>query len=1296
MLRFNRVFLLLCFLFVTIGVNAQQNNTIKKTIEWTNPRTFGEEETSLVKPIVLPYFKTAKYRIDESILPEFCEREKLGGNPNDADVVLSAASYTSLTSQEAKLLKNQAIADNVKVDATVAYSRGEAYLNYCVQPIRKNPLTGQLEKLTSFELTVSPKVTFNNSTANSRRAKAAGQSVLSTGNWYKISIEGEGIYKLDRAFFQQLGLNPGSIDPRNIRIYGNGGGMLPEANDEFRYDDLQENAIFVEGEADGSFNQNDYVLFYGQSQHRWRYNSNQEKFRHTYNVYSERTFYFINVDQGPGKRMANKPQSTNAITDVVTAFDDYKFLESEEENLVGSGRRWFGEFYDFTNSYNFPFNFPNTVATEDALYGIVAVARSSVGGTFMDIRYNGTDIGENLSFAPITSTASSNFVSQSTIFDTLNLGSTNTDNITLTISYDNSVNPSAFAWMDYVEMQVRRELNMSGIGQRAQMFFRDQRSVGTSNTASYTISNVGTNTKVWDVTDPTNVSVQSNTLTGNNLTFIADADELREYVAFNQNSHNNFPVPTVIGAVPNQNLHALEQVDFVIVTHPSLRSEANRLAEFHRNEDNMNVALVTTTEVYNEFSSGAQDITAIRDFMRMLYKDAAIPDDAPKYLLLFGDASYDYKDIFPDNTNFVPVYQSPASFTLYTSFATDDYYGFLDDNEGKNMIVELLDVGIGRFPVKSLAEAKIAVDKALNYASSNTLGDWRNEVIFVADDVDQGWETLLIGGAEDVAQKVENRHKEFNVNKIYLDSYVQSSGVGGERYPSASEDFFRKAQRGALIASWVGHGGEVGWATERVLELSHVNSWTNYNTTPIFVTITCEFSRYDDPLRVSAGEQAFLSPTGAAAALFSTTRVVFESSANDLNRQFFDTVFTQQNGQYMRMGEIIMAAKNSQGVDADKLNFALIGDPAMRMAVPEYNVVTTTINGNNVTGGVTDTISALSFVTITGEVRDDNDQLMTNFNGVVTPAVYDKSKVRTTLVNDAVGPAIDYNSQESVLFKGKVEVVNGQFSFSFVVPRDISFTVGNGRISYYAENGEVDAAGYFEDFIVAGINTDAVNDNNGPEVELFMNDENFVFGGLTDEDPVLLAKVIDSSGVNTVGNGIGHDIIATLDEDTDQQEVLNDFFEADLNSYQSGTIRFPYFNIEAGRHTLSLRIWDVHNNPGVSKTEFIVAESAELALERILNYPNPFTTYTEFQFEHNRPNEPLQVQVQVLTVSGKLVKTLNTTVQSQGTRITPIAWDGLDDYGDKIGRGVYIYRLRVRSLIDNSSDEEYEKLVILR
>ncbi len=1295
MLRLNRNLLALSFLLITISVVAQQKNTIKKTIEWESPKIFSEGEGSLAKPITVPYFKTASYRITESILPDFCDRTRIGGNPNDVDVVFTSTSFTTLTQQEINLIKKQKVAENVTINANIAYEKGEAYLNYCFSPIRKNPTTGQYEKLVAFEINATPKTTFTSSSANQKRSSRAGQSVLSTGNWYKIAVNQDGIYKLDREFFQQMGLSPGSIDPRNIRIYGNGGGMLPEANDEFRYDDLQENAIYVEGEADGTFNQNDYVLFYGQSQHRWVYNDTEQRFRHIYNIYSERTFYFITVDAGAGKRLAAKPQSTNTITHNINTFDDYKFLESEEENLVGSGRRWFGEFYDFTNSYNFPFNFPNAVQSDPALYKIVAVARSSVAGTKMDLKYNGTDIG-SFSFSPVTSNVSSSFVSQTVDSGTLALNATNTDNITFTISYDNSVNPSAFAWMDYIEMQVRRELNMVGIGQRGQLFFRDQPSVGAGNTVAYTISNVSANTMVWDITDPINAQNQNTTSVGGDLNFIADADELREYVAFNR-TNNNFPEPDFIGTVANQNLHALQQIEYIIVSHPSLATEAERLAEFHRNNDGMTVEVVTTTQVYNEFSSGAQDITAIKDLMRMLYKDAVTPADAPKYLLLFGDASYDYKDIFPDNTNFVPIYQSPASFTLYNSYATDDYFGFLDDNEGKVMINELLDIGIGRFPVKSVAEARIAVDKAINYASSNTLGDWRNEVIFVADDRDEGWESALIGGAEDVAQKVEQDHKIFNLTKIYLDSYVQTSGVGGERYPDASNDFFRKAERGALLVSWVGHGGEVGWATERVLELSQVNAWKNYNNTPIFVTITCEFSRYDDPLRVSAGEQAFLSPTGAAAALFSTTRVVFESSANDLNGHFFDTVFTQVNGEYLRMGEIIRIAKNSKtGSDNDKLNFALIGDPAMRMAVPEYNVVTTTINGTDVTTGAVDTISALSFVTITGEVRDDNDQLMTNFNGVVTPAVYDKAKQRSTLVNDGVGNPINYEAQENVLFKGKVQVQNGVFSFSFVVPRDISFTVGNGRISYYAEDGNVDAAGYFEDFIVAGIDGSAVNDNGGPAVELFMNDENFVFGGLTDEDPVLLAKVIDSSGVNTVGNGIGHDIIATLDDDTDQQEILNEFFEADLNSYQSGTIRFPYFDIEPGRHTISLRVWDVHNNPGIAKTEFIVAESAELALERVLNYPNPFTTYTEFQFEHNRPNEPLQVQVQVLTVSGKLVKTLNTTVQSQGTRVAPIAWDGLDDYGDKIGRGVYVYRIRVRSLIDNSSDEEYEKLVILR
>ena len=433
--------------------------------------------------------------------------------------------------------------------------------------------------------------------------------------------------------------------------------------------------------------------------------------------------------------------------------------------------------------------------------------------------------------------------------------------------------------------------------------------------------------------------------------------------------------------------------------------------------------------------------------------------------------------------------------------------------------------------------------------------------------------------------------------------------------------------------------------------------------------------------------------------MLSTTRVVGVQGAVDLNEAIFDTILARPNNMPQTLGQIIKAAKNDPFVIGrdTKTKFSLIGDPALRLAVPYYDVNTTTINGKPVNSALQDTAKALSLVEITGEVADLNGAKLSDFNGILNVSVFDKVTQRQTLVNDGVGTPVSFKDQNSLIYRGKVQVSNGDFSFDFRVPLGINYQFGNGRISYYAFDAqERDASGFYDSIVVGGYNENAPVDNVGPEIELFMNDASFVRGGITGESPFIYARLADSAGINTVGNGVGQDLRAVLNNKTDQPYILNEFYEADLNSYRSGELRYQLFDLEPGDYTIDLRAFDIYNNPTEVSTDFIVAASAELALKRVLNYPNPFTSYTEFQFEHNRANQNLEVQVQIFTVSGKLVKTINQEINSLGNRVTGIKWDGLDDYGDKIGKGVYIYRLKVRSQLDNSQADEYEKLVILR
>jgi hypothetical protein len=699
--------------------------------------------------------------------------------------------------------------------------------------------------------------------------------------------------------------------------------------------------------------------------------------------------------------------------------------------------------------------------------------------------------------------------------------------------------------------------------------------------------------------------------------------------------------------------------------------------------------------------------------MRMFYERASGPSDIARYLLLLGDASYDYKDVLDGNTNFVPTFQSHESLLPTRSYGSDDFFGMLDPHEGNwtPTSTDALDVGVGRFVVRTLEDATGIVDKIIRYEEVNAAGssiggqeecvggsissvvapDWRNRIVVVADDEDGN---MHFNQADELADTIQARYPEYNLTKIYLDAYVQVSTPGGQRYPEAQVDLNNNVEKGALLLNYTGHGGELGWTHERVLGISDINGWSNSSNLPAFVTATCEFSRYDDPARVSAGELVLLNPNGGGIALFTTSRLVYSAPNFNLNMKFYQNLFTEQPWGDPTMGDVIRMTKVAAGSDVNNRNFLLLGDPAQRLAYPENDIATLTVNGLSVSSEV-DTLNALELVTVTGKLVNSEDGTdMNGFNGVIYPTVYDKETAATTLGNDPASYSAPFQVRKSLVFRGKASVTNGQFRFQFVVPRDIAYNFDFGRFSYYAENEETNANGYSHDFVIGGSSSDVELDQVGPDIQLYMNDEQFVYGGTTDENPLLLALVVDSNGINTVGNGIGHDLTAVLDENTANTINLNDFYESDLDSYQSGRISYPFSELSEGLHNLKVKVWDVHNNSSEAYTEFVVAQSANLALDHVLNYPNPFTTRTSFYFEHNQACNELAVQLQVFTVSGKLVKTINESIHNDGFHGDPIEWDGLDDYGQKIGRGVYVYNLRV-STPDGQVAEQTEKLVIL-
>lgn len=1181
------------------------------------------------------------------------------------------------------------IKNDIEVDYQIHYYKKIPIASMRFVPLRKNNF-GVIERLVSAELdvTIQPKPLRRSGSRSN--VNWANSSVMSSGNWYKIAVSESGIYKIDFNQLSSMGIDPSRIDPREIRIYGNGGGMLPEENADFRYGELQENAIMVVGENDGIFNQGDYILFYAGGPHSWSYNSATDFFEHKLNFYSDTYTYFVATGLGSGKRFNTIASAPNPNT-FVTTFDDYIFHEKEEFNFLKSGREWYGDLMNFSlNNRNFNFTFNNIDLSTRVKYRAALVARSvSISSTFI-VSANGQNLSSK-SIAAVGAEYTRPFAAEAIDTGSFNAAS---GNINIGITFSNPSSGSE-GWVNFLELNARRNLTMTG----SQLLFRDKNSINSNNISQFTISNANNNLKILDITNPTNALLVTPSFNGNTAQFAVSTEVLKQFVAFYDNG--TFPAPVFIEKVNNQNLHAIGQPDMLIITNDEFYNTALSLANFHIQNDGMNVKTIKVKEIFNEFSSGTQDISAIRDFVRMIYDKAGTDTSLmPKYLLLFGAGSYDYKDRLNPNFNLVPTYESPnavGSLDPIRTFNSDDYYGVLDEIEG-GLITDnndFLDIAIGRIPARTISEAQVAVNKILGYKSPTTLGAWRNEVTFIADDEDAN---LHFRDTDAVANLVDSNYQDYNINKIYFDAFTQVSTPGGTRYPDVKSEINRKIFSGTLIMAYVGHGGVNGLSEERVLDASDVDSWDNPNKLPLFVTATCELSKYDDPDVFSVGQQILLRPNGGSIAMVTTLRLVFASANRVLNEQFFKNIFKPlPNGFMPTLGESVSSVKNAILLSSDDINlrkFALLGDPALRLNYPTKQVITTSIAGPS--SATNDTLKALTKITISGEVRDESGIKISNFNGFVQPTIFDKKSVIQTLKNDPGSNVANFEMFKNIIYRGNASVTNGEFSFTFVVPKDISASIGSAKISYYAHNGsDLDANGFDKSVVVGGIADSFALDNIGPTIKVFMNDEKFAFGGLTDESPLLLVVLEDDNGINTVGTSIGHDITGVLDENNKNTFILNDFYTAKLDNFQRGEVRFPMEDLPLGRRGIRIKAWDVYNNSSEGYTEFIVVNSAEMALGHVLNYPNPFTTSTNFHFEHNKPGQSLFVQVKIFTVTGKLIKTIQQDILSESFRVDNIHWDGRDDYGDRIGRGVYVYKVSVNAA-DGSKANKFEKLVILK
>ncbi len=1111
----------------------------------------------------------------------------------------------------------------------------------------------------------------------------AQTSILSNGTWYKFTVRNNGLYRISYQDLVKMGIDPGKINTADIRIFSNGSGMVPESNAPARIDDLREISILVNDGGDGKFDSPDYIFFYGEGPDSWKRGNGANVMNHIRNLYSDVTYYYMTFDLGAGKRVTYQPAADSSFTRTSTRWDDLFVHELDTVNVIMSGKRWFGEQLTKINPKKiFNLSFPYIDSTTPARLKTSVIGRSDV---ISKLRiYQDKLKLDSISFTAVTLDQQGNYADSG--------GGDKTDffyclsKFMITLEYNAPTDPST-AWLDFLELQVSRELYWLG----PEFTFRDLASKVAGSVTEFRMKKARSGITVWDITDMQNIyQLRTSIKADSILKFRLKTDSLHTFFAFDG---THYDTVSFAGLVANQNLHSLQPKAMIIVTPEVFKGEAQRLAAFHLSHDNIDALIVPVNQIFNEFSCGQPDPGGIRDFVKMLY-DRGQGSTQPKYLLLFGDGSFDPKDRMPNNNNFITTFESYESLSTTASFVTDDFFGIMGPSEGYDASGSI-DIGIGRFPVNTPEQAKNVVDKIIHYCTFNdtVYSEWRNNVALACDEGDRNY---FVDNSEEIYTITANKYPVININKIYFDAYPMMTIPAGNRFPEANKALNAAVEKGTMLINYIGHGGETGWSTRQVLTMADINGWDNYDKLSVFMTATCEFSRFDNPEHFSAGEQIIARAGGGGIAMFSTTRTTFAGTNQSLDTSFFRHMMDRRDGKFIRMGELLMLSKNNTNNNSLLKNFVLLGDPALEMGFPNNNVVTATINGEP--ANQPDTAYGMSTLTVTGNVQDYLGNPLNDFTGVMTAKMYDKPVIYSTLGN-TYG---QYNGsfprkfllQDHLMNRVKVPVTNGHFSFSFTVPKSLGLSFGSGKISYYAENGREDANGYTKNAIFGGRDPSVIPETNGPSIALFMDSRNFVSGGATSSNPLLIADLFDTSGVNAVGFGIGHDIVGVLDDDWAHVVNLNDYYDPLLESYTRGSLSYQFTGLQSGQHKLTVRAFDLYDNSTEREIYFLVSGESSINIQNVFCYPNPAKTITHFSFSPVTTPGGFSVAIDIFNLYGIKLRSLTASYPESVQGPVIIDWDLTDGSRGKLISGIYPFTVKF-SGSNGSFENTSGKIVIL-
>ena len=1079
----------------------------------------------------------------------------------------------------------------------------------------------------------------------------AQSSVLSQGRWTKIEVTQTGIHLISTEMLKQMGFSNAS----SVAVFGAGSSQLPFSNSASRTDDLVQIPTLQTSAG---------LLFYAEAPTKWSYNLNSERFTCSLHQSTESNFYFITDNYSA----QNIPTQEAMQVPALGKYSTYTSRAHHENNLVNigtSGQLMCGEsFGAYNQTLTLDLGLPERSSASDDIKLILSFIVCSAVDCSYSIKFNDADIAQGTVVA-----LSTNEIGKQ-ITRTLTFQSNNTTDSKLQITID--LSDTNTAYLDYVTATSSSALSMSN---NSQLLFRQEDTYASDYDAStYTISNCPSDVVVWDISNalsPTNIDLS---LSGTTATMCTENIFGTEYVAFSP-SKSTFLTPEYVGIVENQNLHAQQPVNHIIVTHPDFVQQAERLAELHRQYSGLSVAVVSTEQIYNEFSSGKTDVSAIRDYIKMVYdRDKTQLRTA----LLFGDGYYD--NLHEAESNKIPTYQSKASLNNIQTYVTDDFFAWLDDNEGSNDLAARMDIGIGRFPCHTADQATVLVDKVETYLTNLDADAWKTRIVFIADDENSN-EHLI--NAENLAVQMEILHPEMNYKRIYQEAYKYEASNPIAFYPAARADLLDVFNNGCLIANYTGHGGTDRLTADGLFVQKDIATLTNKKRLMFLATAACNFGPFDrTDTKLSAGEEGLLYENGGFIGCFTTTRTVYSNSNFQINTALYDFLLEKNaDGRRYNMGEAVMLAKNKVGGIVNSLKYVLLGDPAITLCTNEQTVVTDSIN-NEPKLTCDEPIKALALSNVAGSILKGDGTVDESFNGTVNIVLYDKkTTTKTTGVKSSV---YTYEEYKNILYSGKTEVTNGHFVAQIRLSKDIDFSMGYGRIFYYAVSSDKkEANGAEDDILVGGIDSNVETDTIGPKIEAWIDFDNFNKGlSTTGSSPMLYATLTDESGINASGIGIGHDITICINNDRSDPISLNDYFSYNSGSSTTGTIQYQFSDLVDGLKEITLKAWDNYNNSSELTVSINSNAQSKIRFSNTKIYPNPFSARDGelwLSFVHNDGGTILNTNVEIFSADGRKcisekMTIIATAIQTEAIDIVALAPEIVC-----MPQGLYIVRVTVES-----------------